>query len=267
IGTGLGENALEALLDAFARDDHKAEVGYRQGFGRRAIFLELLLDRLHDLLPILLFLHVDEIKHDDAAEVAQPDLPHDLLDRLEVGLDDGVLKPAAGFLPHIATGVDVNGDQRLGLIDHNRAARFQPHLALEGLVDFSLNAVLLEDRIRLRVQLHLRHKIRQDAINELEYAPMGLLIGDAYRPELIRKEIAQQFPYQTLFPIDHDGRTRALRLLPDFRPDLMKGLEVADDVLLGAACSGRTDDHAAGEPVLITEFSNDAAQTAPLLAR
>ena len=37
---------------------------------RRAILLQLLLDRLKDLLAVLLLLHVDEVEHDDAAEIA-----------------------------------------------------------------------------------------------------------------------------------------------------------------------------------------------------
>ena len=127
------------------------EVRHLQRLGRRSILLQLLLHRLEHLLAVLLVLHVDEVEHDDAAQIAQPDLPDDFLHRLEVGLDDRVFEAAARFLADVAAGVDVDGDERLGLVDDDRAARLQPDLALERLVDLRLDAVLLEDRERLVV--------------------------------------------------------------------------------------------------------------------
>src|SRR3989304_4080562 len=56
--------------------------------GRGAVLPELLVGCLEDLLAVLLLLHVDQVEHDDAAQVAEANLPHDLLDRLEVGLED-----------------------------------------------------------------------------------------------------------------------------------------------------------------------------------
>ena len=38
--------------------------------------------------------HVDEVDDDDAADVAQPELTHDLLGRLQVVLGDGLLEVA-----------------------------------------------------------------------------------------------------------------------------------------------------------------------------
>ena len=95
----LGEHALQALLDALAGDDDQAEVRHLQRLRRRAVLAQLLLDRLEHLLAVLLLLHVDEVEDDDPAQVAQPDLPDDLLRRFEVGLDDRVLEPPAVFLP------------------------------------------------------------------------------------------------------------------------------------------------------------------------
>ncbi len=49
--------------------------------------------RLHHPLPVLLLLHVDEINDDDSAEIAQTNLSHDLLNRIEVCPDDRVFQP------------------------------------------------------------------------------------------------------------------------------------------------------------------------------
>ena len=60
--------------------------------GLRAVALELLAERLLDEGAVLRVRHVDEVDDDDAADVAQAKLPHDLLDGLEVVLRSRVLE-------------------------------------------------------------------------------------------------------------------------------------------------------------------------------
>jgi hypothetical protein len=73
--------------------------------------------------------HVDEVDDDDAADVTQPQLAHDLVGRLEVGFGDRVLElgalPAAGE----RAGVDVDNRHRLGVVDHQVSAARQLHAA------------------------------------------------------------------------------------------------------------------------------------------
>ena len=69
-------------------------------------------------------LHVDEVDDDDAADVAQAELAHDLPRGFEVGLGDGLLEAlAAGEAP----GVDVDHGERLGVVDDEVAAARQRH--------------------------------------------------------------------------------------------------------------------------------------------
>jgi hypothetical protein len=70
-------------------------------------------------------------------------LPRDLVGRLEVGLQDRLLDVAAPFVP---AGVNVDGHQRLGFVDHDITATLQPDLAMEGVVDLLLHAERFEDR-------------------------------------------------------------------------------------------------------------------------
>ena len=49
------------------------------------------LQRLNDLAPMLRLLHVDEVDDDDAAEIAQAQLPRNGHRRLEVGAKYGFL--------------------------------------------------------------------------------------------------------------------------------------------------------------------------------
>ena len=87
------QRPLQALLHAFARDRHQSEIVELQNLVRRLVGPHRFFERLHHLLPVLALIHVDEIDHDDAAQIAQPDLPHNLLHRFGVGLDDRVFEP------------------------------------------------------------------------------------------------------------------------------------------------------------------------------
>src|SRR3984957_20145855 len=109
---------------------------------------ELALDRA----IVALLVHVDEVDDDQAGEVAQAQLAGDLVGCLDVGLERRVLDvvPAGG-----APGVDVDRDQRLGLVDHDVAARAQLDDRREHRVELALDAVAGEDRLALVIGLHV----------------------------------------------------------------------------------------------------------------
>ena len=90
---------------------------------------------------MLLALHVDEIEHDDAAEVAQPQLPGHGLRRFQVRLEDRVVEIAA---TDIAAGVDIDRRHRLGLVDDEIAARFEIDPPRQRFLDLVLDVVQLE---------------------------------------------------------------------------------------------------------------------------
>src|SRR5699024_2907937 len=72
--------------------------------------------------------HVDEVDDDDAADVTQAQLPHDLLGRLEVILRHRLLQgsPGAGVFAR----VDVDDRHRLGPVDHQRPTRGEVDLTV-----------------------------------------------------------------------------------------------------------------------------------------
>ena len=79
--------------DVLPRHLDEAERRDLDDVGLRPVALQLRAQRLLDRLPVLRVRHVDEVDDDDAADVAQPELAHDLLHRFEVVLDDRVLEP------------------------------------------------------------------------------------------------------------------------------------------------------------------------------
>ena len=60
----------------------------------------------------------------------------------------------------ISPGIDVDGDQRLGLIDHERAARGKLNAAGVYLLDLALQAICVKQTVRLGVQLEIVPRAR-----------------------------------------------------------------------------------------------------------
>ena len=118
--------------------------------GLGLVALESFFHQAVNRLLVFPALHVDEIADDEAADVSQAKLPRDLIRGFEVRLQDRFLDVAPAFVP---AGVHVDGDQRFGFVDHNVTAAFQPHLAMERVIDLFLDPERLEDRRRPVVNL------------------------------------------------------------------------------------------------------------------
>ena len=109
-----------------------------------AVVLQRLLQPPLHRRVVLAHFHVDEVDDDQPGEVAQAQLPRHLLGGLEVGPQRGVLDAA---LARRAAGVHVDGDQRLGLVDHDIAAGAQLHRRAEHGVELRLDLVPEEQRL------------------------------------------------------------------------------------------------------------------------
>ena len=108
-----------------------------------AVVLQAVLQPLLDRAVVAVLLHVDEVDDDQAGKVAQAELAGDFLGRFQIGLERGVLDR---MLAGGAAGVDVDRDQRLGLVDDDVAAGLQRHLRLQHAVELRLDAVAREER-------------------------------------------------------------------------------------------------------------------------
>ena len=77
--------------------------------------------------------HVDEVNDDNAAQIAQPELPCNGLCGFKIGLENGFVKVAR---THKTAGVDVDRGQRFGLVNDEVAARFEFNPAAQCTGDF-----------------------------------------------------------------------------------------------------------------------------------
>ncbi len=120
----VGRTFQDAGTAALAADLHQAEGRDLAHLHAGAVVLESILQLLLDGPVVLRLIHVDEVDDDQAGQVAQAELARGFLGGLEVGLEGGGLDVP---LTRGAAGVHVDGDQGLGLIDHQVAARAQGH--------------------------------------------------------------------------------------------------------------------------------------------
>ncbi len=198
------ERALERLLDALAGDGDQTEIVELENLRWGAIGLQLFFEGGHDAVAVLALVHVDEVDDDDAAEVAQTDLANDLGDGIEVGLDDGVFE-ARGLADELA-GVDVDRDERFGLVDDDGAAGLEPDLAAQRLVDLFGDAELLEERRLLGVELDAADERRLEALQEAQDALVLGLGVDPDGGEVVGDLVAQDALDEVEVVVDERGR-------------------------------------------------------------
>src|SRR5690606_39143087 len=134
--TERGAQALAAHLQ-------QAELGDTAQLHAGAVVLERALQAVLDLALVLVGGHVDEVDHHQAAQVAQAQLAGHLVGGLQVGVERGFLDVTAA---RGAGRVHVDRGQRLGLVDHQRAARGQVDGALVGALDLRLDLEPVEQR-------------------------------------------------------------------------------------------------------------------------
>jgi hypothetical protein len=136
---GLGERRAQAL----ARQFEQAEAADLAGLDAGAVVAQGVAQAVLDLALVLGRLHVDEVDHDQAAKVAQAQLAGDFVGGFAVGAEGGFLDVAAlGG----AARVDVDRDQRFGVVDDDGAAGGQGDLARVGGLDLVLDLETREQR-------------------------------------------------------------------------------------------------------------------------
>ena len=158
VGQGSHSTCIAKLARALARHFDQAERGEAVQGDARAVARERAAQLVEHGVPVLGAVHVDEVDDDDAAEVAQAQLPRDRLRRLEVGLEHRVVEVAAA---DEAAGVHVDRGHRLGLVDDQVAARLELDAARQRALDLGLDVVQVEQRplagVVLEARAHLRH--------------------------------------------------------------------------------------------------------------
>ena len=163
----LREDLARAVGDVLAGHLDEAERRDLDDVRLRPVACELGVERVLDELAVLRVRHVDEVDDDDPADVAKPELAHDLADGLEVVLRDRVLEPRVRRLAAAAdesAGVDVDDGEGLGVVEDEVAARRQVDPARERRAHGLEHARLLEQRHLALVALDARGELGRGAL-------------------------------------------------------------------------------------------------------
>ncbi len=214
-----------------------------------------------DLALMLGVLHVDEIDHDQAAEVAQTHLAGDFIGRFEVGVVRGLFDIAAlGG----ACRVDVDRYQRLGVVDDDGAAGGQVDRARKGRLDLVFDLEAREQRNVVAVMLDLVDVGRHDVRHELLRLLVDILGVDEDLADVGREIVADGTDHQAAFLVDQEGARHRLRGAVDGFPQAQQVVEVPLEFLGVASDAGGARDQA--HAVRDVELGERVAQFVALLA-
>lgn len=162
--------------------------------------------------------HVDEVDDHDAADIAQPQLAHDLLGRFQIVLGDRLLEVAPGSGEF--TGVDVNDRHGFGPVDHQRPARRQPHLAVHRFGQLLVNAVHRED-VRRGLAIRpvsglvlgqLRNQFGSNRIHVFIDRVPSLVAGNDEADEVLVEQVTDNLDQHVRFFVQRHRSARGLLL-------------------------------------------------------
>src|SRR5205814_3704799 len=188
------ERFEESLADALARHLHQTQ---RRDLGDLVLGTvppQALGQPAQYELPVALQHHVDEVDDDDAAQVTQPELAHDLLGRLQVVAGDRLLQVAAGT--GVLAGVDVDDGHRLGTVDHEAAARGQEHLAVQRLEQLLVDAHVVEHVAGPGVPPKSRYQVGRDVVQvRLDHLVRARAVHHEF-PEVLVEQVPDDADHQ-----------------------------------------------------------------------
>src|SRR5258706_206678 len=185
---------------------------------------------LHHFLPVAPLIHVNEVDDDDAAKVAQPDLAHDFPDRIHIGLDDRIFKTSS--FADILSGVYIDRDQSLGLVDDDVSPALEPDFRLPRLVDFLVQPELIVERRLLRVELDSVDQPRLEAIREAHDTLVFLFGVDPDGGEVGAHLIAEYTLHYIQIVIDQRRSLATIGARLDFVPEIFKKTDIGSQFLV-----------------------------------
>ena len=170
--TGAGNRGTFAKRRAqpLAAHFHQAEFADGAKLHSCTVLAQGVAQAVFHFAAVFALFHVNEIDHDQAAQVAQAHLAGYLVGSFEVGAGGGFFDVAAF---DGAGGVHVHAHQRFGVVNHDGAAGWQRDGAGIGRFNLVLNLKAAEQRRVVAVALHaggmLGHDVRHELLRLVEH--------------------------------------------------------------------------------------------------
>ena len=251
---GVTELTLQALAGALACHLHEPKLADLPQAGAGLVFFQRFAQGFSDLVAVGCPLHIDEIDDDEPTDVAQPELLDHDLGRLQVGLQHRLFLVA---LAYEAAGVDVDGGERLGVVDDDMPAGFEIDPAVERFGDLLLDVVVVEDRFRPVIELDATREPRHEGSDELLDALVVLRGINHHLLHVSGEQVADNAQAHVHVVVQQRRGAGALALLGDTAPELEQELHVVLHLFFGQPLTRRAHD----EPAFgRTHLLHDVAQ-------
>src|ERR687898_180282 len=244
VGAAPGERLEQALADALAGHLAQPELRDLEHLGAGLVARQRVTEHSHDLVAVVLALHVDEIDDDDASDVTQPQLAGDFDGGFEVVLEHGLLEARAA---DVLAGVHVDDRERLGVLDDERSPGRQPHLAVERAVELLVHVVALEQRQCLGldvIELDPVGQLGADRRHVVAHGREQLAVVDEDAAVLLAELLADDPHGHVGLAVQQRGRLRPVGQRLDLLPLGQEPADVVLDLLGRHVLGGGAHDHA-----------------------
>ncbi|MBG9885411.1 hypothetical protein ABE10_02185, partial [Bacillus toyonensis] len=162
---------------------------------------------------------------------------------------------------HELAGVDVDHGHRLGAIDHERAARGQPDLAIQRLLDLLGDPERVERVDVVLVGLDTLEEVGGDALEVRADRTARIGTLDQHLREVLVEDVTDDLHEQIGLGVEESGRLLRLDLLLDVLPLRGQAVDVPGQLFLGRPLRRCAHDHAGG---LGEDLLEDALQARSL---
>ena len=143
----------------------------------------------------------------------------------------------------VVAGIDINGDEGLGLVDHEIAAALELDLAIEGVMELALDAEALEDVLRTLVAAHLALGTAGNAARDVTELLKGPLVVHQHVVDVLGEPVAHDALDEIGFLPHAAGRAEVLDVALQLVPALEQVAHVAHEGRsLGADAGGANDE-------------------------
>lgn len=236
------EGATEAFADALAGHFDETEIGDLEDIGFGAIALESGDKGGADAVAVFGAFHVDEVDDDQTADVSDAELIDDFGDGFEVGLEDGVLEV---FATDKASGIDIDGGESFGLVDHEVATAFEPDFAGESAFEFGGESEGIEDRASALVEFDGEGGVGHIGLEEALDAVVifGVVEQDAFG--FVIAEVADGAEGDVEIEVQEFGGLGGFFTASDLFPEAEEKVHVVFELFFGGTFGDGANDKAA----------------------
>ena len=231
----------ERLAHFFARQFDQPQRGDSYQVRARAILAQTFAQHVQERFALLAPIHVDKVDDDDAAHIAQAQLPGDLARGFAV---EGENRFRERALADELAGVDVHHGERLGVIKNQIAAALQPHKAAKGTLGLFPDAKAVEQRRLGAVEDDARGKGRRQRPRRLPQGVKQGVIIRAHAFDILAEHVAHGAVDEAAVAVQQRRRGDVFAALLDGRPKPAEGLEVGAQRLRARALGGGANNDA-----------------------